>query len=229
MVWRSVSLANLKCGWKGTGTRSAVSSGEEQRGSRGKTRNKPPFTSYHPWAFCASLLSSLKEAFVTDAQILYDLFQRERRSFYLFPSSPPPSPFSRFGGNKHSPVLRPPPHSPPGGRGAEGEHTHTHGHGRPPDTQGLSPGPAQPVPSAAPGPPRAAGRGRRQSVRVCVCVGGDGHPQQRGRLPSPAAPAPPHHRSGAQRKRTRRSIHPPHLKPSRFPRAVAAGSGPSVT
>lgn len=216
-VWCLVSLPNLKCSWKGTGTRSAASSGKEQRGSRGDTRNKPLFTSYHPWAFCASLLSSLKEAFVIEAQILYDLFQRERRSFYLFP---PPLPFFAVRRQQIRPCAAPPPLSPADVRGGGDPDT-----GDPRARRGR----ARAVAGAAPGPARAAaaapGGGGGRGVRVCV-RGGD--PQQRGRLSSPGAPAP-RQRSGAQRKQTRRSIHPSMqagIPPPPLPRA---GSGPSVT
>lgn len=219
-----VSLANLKCGWKGTGTSSAASSGEEQRGSRGKTRNKPLFTSYHPWAFCASLLSSLKEAFVTDEQILYDLFQKERRSFYLSP----PSPFSQFGYNKYSPVLCPLPSPRPAVLGVGDTNTGDHRARR-----GSAPACPSPARRSRPLSPvllalQAAASGSRQSFGVSVS---GGCPQQCGRLPSPRAPAP-HHCPGAQRKRTRCSIHPSihvPIHPSSIHPPASAPRGPSVT
>lgn len=206
MVWRLVSLTNLKCGWKGAGTRSAASSGEEQRGSRGKTRNKPLFTSYHPWAFCSSLLSSLERGLChRRANPIPFISERERRSFYLFP----PSPFSQFGGNKYSPVLLP---SPLPGRLLRGG---GHSHGRPLRHEGAQRPPAPvpysrslALPPALPAPQAAAG-------------GGDGGNGKRGRdargIPVTARPPPlpSNPRTPSPLGRTKETSAPQH--PSRRP------------
>lgn len=157
-------------------------------------------------------------------------FISEGEKVFLFISLFPPPPLFRGSAATNTALCCAPLPTPrPAAAGLRGNtHTHTDT-GDPRTRRGSAPAPHSRSPALPPAlPALQAAAGGRVCVYVCV-GGGDGHPQQRGRLPSPAAPAPPHHRSGAQRKRTRRSIHPPHLKPSRFPRAVAAGSGPSVT
>lgn len=222
MVWRLVSLTNLKCGWKGAGTRSAASSGEKQRGSRGKTRNKPLFTSYHPWAFCSSLLSSLERGLChRRANPIPFISERERRSFYLFP----PSPFSQFGGNKYSPVLLP---SPLPGRLLRGG---GHSHGRPLRHEGAQRPPALvpysrslALPPALPAPQAAAG-------------GGDGGNGKRGRdargIPVTARPPPlpSNPRTPSPLGRTKETSAPQHPSrrppPHRYPREAAAQWAPA--
>lgn len=164
----------------------------------------------------------LKEAFVTDAQILYDLFQREREGLFIY--SPPPL-FRSSAATNTALCCFP---SPLPGRLLRGG---GHSHGRPLRHEGAQQPPAPAphsrslaLPPAFPAPQAAAG-------------GGDGGNGKRGRdargIPVTARPPPlpSNPRTPSPLGRTKETSAPQHPSrrppPPRYPREAATQRAPA--